>query len=153
MYLPQANDDSIKFVNLSKRSLGKGAGVAIGIIFFILLISFFIGICSSSSKKPESTIPNNIPPCPPQPVQMQQNSQSYLTNTFQGPFIINNINHNNNETTERTIPAEPTNQSEYPDDNVPPYTENTTENDMGYYDSQGVFQDSVQAPPMAHMRY
>ena len=87
---------------------------------------------------------------------MQQNSQSYLTNTFQGPLIVNNNNSNDSEATQSATRTAPTNQSEYPDNNVPPYTANANDNDMGYYDSNGNFHhvDSTKpvSPPAAYIR-
>ncbi|RCK55009.1 hypothetical protein Cantr_04347 [Candida viswanathii] len=53
-------------------------------------------------------------------------------------------------------PAAPTNQSEYPDDLVPPYSAKTNENDMGYFDADGVFHanESMESPPPpAHVRH
>lgn len=112
------------------------------------------------TKKPNSYIPHKLPPGPPEAEQMQQNLQSYLRNTFQGPLMVNNNNKNNNdndnEVTQSATPVPPTNQSEYPDDNVPPYTVNANDNDMGYYDSNGNFHnvDSAKpvSPPAAYIR-
>ena len=152
MYLYQSTEELSKFVNLQKRSLGVIAGAAIGIIVLVLFIfSLIIAYCCSSKRLDEqgeralytSQYQRE------EEAQMQERQQSALMNTFQCPLIIYNNGAEHNIT--------PVNQTENPDDFVPPYSANANDNDMGYYDSEGNFHpvDSMKppsSPPVAYVR-
>lgn len=59
---------------------------------------------------------------------------------------------NQSRSRNRNERTSPTNQTEYPDDYVPPYTINANENDMGYYDSQGNFHFVEFTPPESYVK-
>lgn len=153
MYLYQSTEELSKFVNLQKRSLGVIAGAAIGIIVLVLFIfSLIIAYCCSSKRldeQGERALYTSQYQREEEEAQMQERRQSALMNTFQGPLIIYNNGAEHNIT--------PVNQTENPEDFVPPYSANANDNDMGYYDPEGNFHpvDSMKppsSPPVAYVR-
>lgn len=142
MYLYQSNQELVKSVNLEKRAVGSAAGYTIAIIFVIIVVFFTIGLAVGVSNKAKTR----------RHQEEREREEQQRQETTQSNGLVPRSTSRNNEPNEN---EEPTNQSEYPDDLVPPYTAKTNENDMGYFDDDGVFHeniDALQVPPMAYIR-
>ncbi|RCK67362.1 Protein RCR2 [Candida viswanathii] len=155
MYLrPQTTDEGTKLVHLAKRSTGGAtAGVVIIVIFVVVAIG--ISLLSGTKSSNKTQIPTNTQ-ATSRPAMAQAQPPTQPSANL--PTQIRDTNTDCPVTLDprAQAPAAPTNQSEYPDDLVPPYSAKTNENDMGYFDAEGVFHanESMEyPPPPAHVRH
>ncbi|EER34967.1 predicted protein [Candida tropicalis MYA-3404] len=148
MFLFHENRDIVHQV-LTKRDGTIAGAIAFPIALFVIGILVVITIIVQRNK--QKGVPHELPHMRnsipvPQPLSSGR-VISYRDRQRQG-----------SRTSEMTATSMIySNQSEQPDDFVPPYTANVNENDMGYYDSEGKFHaiDYIKpplSPPLAYTR-
>ncbi|RCK67357.1 Protein RCR1 [Candida viswanathii] len=138
MFLFQVHGEAVKQV-LSKRD-GVIAG-AIGFPIAIFVIGVIVVLLIAIKRRGQKDIE-----------QERRRMRTSIPATYprsQFPQPADRHRHSLAGTRVTTSMVQP-NQSEHPDDFVPPYTASANENDMGYYDSEGKFHtiDYIKPPAL-----